>query len=451
MRNVVVRDEPARVPVAPVTAAAEPASSSRAAPAKGARRGRPSRLDAFVGELGTVPDRVIAEKAGVGVPAVAQYRLRRRIPAFSAAVSEKPSEARPLPVPAARTRVAAEPRASKLDALRHLLGALPDGQVADMAGVAHRTVLNYRNKHSIPAYRGHRERARAASAVREAAAPSAEVEHERQPTSAVAARVEAAAVPSENAVPGVVAPVTPSRAETLIAEQVKGRRFNVPPASGTLSGFRVVVTSAERNARFIVVGEDMLDAVVRATRALARRSDGPWTLVQVRLLSEALADGPEIVAPPAAGPKSRTERPPAVSRAAARAAAPRRGTYRSPGEESFELLSKLAEEGASPSERERVLAEFADARGSTSDALRAAARRYATKAGLAYPLMRAPATHDRKGEREALRQKRTAWTEERLRVGAEALDRGATWAEVAKLFGLTTGEGAYQWWSRHAP
>ncbi len=50
----------------------------RSASARGPRR---SRIDPFAGLLGQVPDRVVAEKAGVSLNAVRNYRVKRGIPA----------------------------------------------------------------------------------------------------------------------------------------------------------------------------------------------------------------------------------------------------------------------------------------------------------------------------------------------------------------------------------
>jgi len=85
----------------------------------------------------------------------------------------------------------------------------------------------------------------------------------------------------------------------------------------------------------------------------------------------------------------------------------------------------------------------------TRDALRAKARRFAKKVGSSYPLMRKPATHNREKEREERRQTRSAWKDERIAKGKEALARGADWAEMAKLFEIKTPEGAAQWWRRN--
>lgn len=119
------------------------------------------------------------------------------------------------------------------------------------------------------------------------------------------------------------------------------------------------------------------------------------------------------------------------------------------GEEIFNILSKMAAKGESPRRREKKLQRLAEKEGLSSDALRAKARRWAAKNGLEYPLMRRQAVRHRDAERENRRAKRADWKDERLKVGAEALARGAGWKEIADLFGIKTAEGAAQWWRRN--
>lgn len=119
------------------------------------------------------------------------------------------------------------------------------------------------------------------------------------------------------------------------------------------------------------------------------------------------------------------------------------------GEELFTLLRKMYDRGDPPRKRERALKKIADKEGLSSDALRAKARRYARSNGLEYPLMRKQATRHRSDEREQQRNQRKRWREERLAAGAEALARGADWAELARLFNIKTAEGAAQWWRRN--
>lgn len=119
------------------------------------------------------------------------------------------------------------------------------------------------------------------------------------------------------------------------------------------------------------------------------------------------------------------------------------------GEEIYKLLNKMSERGDSPRKRERQLRKLADKVGLSSDALRAKARRWAKKAEVSYPLMRKPASQSREKEREERRTSRKSWREDRIKVGEEALARGADWAEIAKIFDIKTPEGAAQWWRRN--
>ena len=119
------------------------------------------------------------------------------------------------------------------------------------------------------------------------------------------------------------------------------------------------------------------------------------------------------------------------------------------GEEIYNLLNKMSARGDAPRKRERQLRKLADKVGLSSDALRAKARRWAKKAGMGYPLMRKPASQSREKEREERRSERRTWRDERIKQGETALARGADWAEIARLFGIKTPEGAAQWWRRN--
>lgn len=119
------------------------------------------------------------------------------------------------------------------------------------------------------------------------------------------------------------------------------------------------------------------------------------------------------------------------------------------GEELYNLLTKMSERGDTPRKREKTLKKLAEKEGLSSDALRAKARRYAKAVGLTYPLMRKQATKNRSEERERQRAERKNWREQRLKDGAAAIERGADWTEIAKLFNIKTAEGAAQWWRRN--
>ncbi len=114
-------------------------------------------------------------------------------------------------------------------------------------------------------------------------------------------------------------------------------------------------------------------------------------------------------------------------------------------------MRRWCRQKVTPATRERGLRKLAESVGLTSDALRARVRRLAAKRGMDYPLMRAQACHHREAERADRRAVRAAWRADRIEKGRIALARGASWDEIARIFGVCTAEGALQWWARNAP
>ncbi|MCB9680898.1 MAG: hypothetical protein H6733_05440 [Alphaproteobacteria bacterium] len=95
-----------------------------------------ARLLAHADLLGKVPDGEVARLAGVSIRTVASYRARHHIPGYAGP---------------RRARGARGPRRSRLDTFSDLLGAVPDRVVAERAGVSLNAVRNYRVKRGIPA------------------------------------------------------------------------------------------------------------------------------------------------------------------------------------------------------------------------------------------------------------------------------------------------------------
>jgi hypothetical protein len=115
---------------------------------------RKSKLDSCAHMIGTLPDKEVAEKAGVTAENVRTYRIRRSIPAawrgetledLARKQSARTKGKRPS---APKQR---KPRASRLDPWKHLLGELPDKQLAEMAGVSAENVRSYRLRRGISA------------------------------------------------------------------------------------------------------------------------------------------------------------------------------------------------------------------------------------------------------------------------------------------------------------
>jgi hypothetical protein len=119
------------------------------------------------------------------------------------------------------------------------------------------------------------------------------------------------------------------------------------------------------------------------------------------------------------------------------------------GEEVFRILTQMAAKGTSPRRREKQLQKLAEKSGQSSDALRAKARRYARKMGLPYPLMRRQGEGEAPTSTDERREARETVRADRIRLGRAALDTGADWAELARIFGIKTPEGAAQWWRRN--
>lgn len=74
-------------------------------PRKAPSRGRKSKIDPFADEVGRVPDRIIADKAGVSVNAVRNWRRVRGISAFNRTAA--PAQSANAPIASSPTPVAA--------------------------------------------------------------------------------------------------------------------------------------------------------------------------------------------------------------------------------------------------------------------------------------------------------------------------------------------------------
>lgn len=138
------------------------------------RRGRKSRLTPFAAMIGVRSDEDVAKAAGCTVANVYMYRRRHGIAA--------PSVPAPPPAPTVS-------RGSLLDAWVHVLGTLPDVEVAKMAGCTTANVSLYRRRRGIPSSIAHRVITRAAAVTPAPAAPApAQVAASNPSSSAPAAR-----------------------------------------------------------------------------------------------------------------------------------------------------------------------------------------------------------------------------------------------------------------------
>ncbi len=148
---------------------------------------RRERMDAHRHLLGTASDSNIANRAHVTENYVREYRLS--VEKSTVTKTPKTTKATPtakdlpvvgVPVPTQEPA----PRSSKLDAFRHVLGTLPDAEVALLAGVNRKTVVIYRQAHDIAACpRGRGAKAPEAPAERSAVEAPAPVRASQPRTS----------------------------------------------------------------------------------------------------------------------------------------------------------------------------------------------------------------------------------------------------------------------------
>jgi len=141
------------------TADAQPPAANVGAdpPPKGQRTRKVPRTDAvpdgFKNQLGKVPDTEIAERAGVSMWVVRAYRIRQGIAAYRRSGGRTPRKAAPTKRPSKAQRPAGRPTPGLRRVAKHheLVGARPDHEVAELAGVSVGTVRNYRKRHGIAA------------------------------------------------------------------------------------------------------------------------------------------------------------------------------------------------------------------------------------------------------------------------------------------------------------
>jgi transcriptional regulator with XRE-family HTH domain len=112
------------------------------------------KLVPFHDLLGTVPDDVVADKAGVSRRTVANYRGRHGITGYRGK----------------RRRIK---RTSAIDPFLTLLGTVPDHEIAERAGVSANAVRAYRVRRDIPSWRASKRSGAATPTPAAAAQPAA--------------------------------------------------------------------------------------------------------------------------------------------------------------------------------------------------------------------------------------------------------------------------------------
>ncbi len=237
---------------------------------------RPNKANAILKKLellfGQVPDHEIAKQADLSISTVGKYRRTNNFPAYEGykfrkgelppprtgkAKKEraKVAAAKKAPKKAAKGKVDAPKqkrfRKSKLDPYAHLIGKMPDKEVAAMAGTTPDGVRMYRLRHGIPAVSHTRGRPR---------------------------KVDAPAPKKTKAAPEAAAP----EAAAPKAAAPKAAAPKASKAISTAQAFEVLVRAKGDDKTYIVVAGDIVGAAQQSSAA------GKGTVVGIRHLAEAL-------------------------------------------------------------------------------------------------------------------------------------------------------------------
>ena len=286
MNGIAPFDEPA--PPAPAPPVKRPVGRPRLHPRPDGVPVRPAKPAAPKASASKAADKPVkSAKAAAAVPAKPAKPVKAA-PAKPAAVKAEAASiqadvAPSKPAPAV-TSVATGFRPSRLDAYAHLVGSVPDSEVAALVKMSVEGVRLYRKARGIPS---------SFEVKAGAAAPAAPVS---QPA-AVAAPVQDVAPKAEGKaafVKAISAPpvaVAKSEAAEVPAVAAAAPAVVVPAVAGVAAShraFSVVAVRGDEQRKFAVVGASILDALDTAVRALSARQDGPWRVGSIREGIEAL-------------------------------------------------------------------------------------------------------------------------------------------------------------------
>ena len=278
MNGIAAFDDPAPAPApAPVVPVKRPVGRPRLHPlppeavaARAAKAAAAPKAAASSSKAAASSTRAAAPVAKAAVP-VAKAAAVPKAAAPVAKAAAVPKAAAPV-AKAAAAPVAGGFRPSRLDVLAHLVGAIPDSEVAAMAKMSVEGVRLYRKARNIPSSFEAKGNA--------VAEPPAAVKPPVSPAlvEVVAQKVEAKVVVREAVVAPVAvvaAPAAPVAAETA--------RVATPHRV-----FSVVAVHGDELRKFAVVGASILAALEIAVGALNARQDGTWRVASIREGIEAL-------------------------------------------------------------------------------------------------------------------------------------------------------------------
>ena len=244
------------------------------------RKRRKSKLDPHLDQLGVLPDKQVAELAGVTFENVSAYRARRGIPARWRGEGDPLPDAATQAPPAPKR--ASKPRKGKLTPYLAEIGILEDAVIAKKAGTTAQNVRTFRLRHGIPArWRGEGEplpcEAEILQAAVEKVAPEPDVAPEPEEVRPEPESAPAEAEPTQPADDEVAEELPPEPEEAM-----------PEPAKPTLQrAYSVTVEGPEGEVEYVAVGADIGEAATKALAALkAHGIEG--TVVAMRFLAGAL-------------------------------------------------------------------------------------------------------------------------------------------------------------------
>jgi len=233
------------------------------------------RLEPYRDLMGKRPDGEIAKLAGLDRRYVVVFRIHNDIPPYrrgsAAKLEAQPTSAKPRRF-----------RKSKLDEFRHLMGEVPDGRIAELAGCSREAVMRYRKRFDIPPA----PRGRAAEPpvkVRPPAPPVVEPEP-------AAPAVVAAPEPDDDLPPELDEVLTDDHiepAELSEDEEPEPEPEPEPEAPPVSEGFLVTALHDGEQHEWMVLSTDLAQAASSAMQLVETRTPGAQ-IIEIRYCADLL-------------------------------------------------------------------------------------------------------------------------------------------------------------------
>jgi hypothetical protein len=209
------------------------------------------RLEPYRELMGKRPDGEVAQLAGMDRRYVVVYRTHNGIPAFRRGGNNGAESKRDKPK---------RFRRSRLDEFRHLMGQVPDGSIAELAGCSREAVMRYRKRHGIdPAPRGRRAVAQVSPT------PAPRTAAPEPPAEAAPAPVAEPAPAQEAPAPPVVDDDLPPEVDEVLMAEVASE----PEPIAEREGYVITVRSDEGEKDWFLLATDLTGAARKAIELVA--------------------------------------------------------------------------------------------------------------------------------------------------------------------------------------